>query len=254
MAGRIIGLIIILLGLPLMVSATSSATALYNKGNSLYAEDSFDGAITAYQEARATGLDNAALEYNLGNAYLKNDQLAGAILAYARAQRLSPRDPDIKFNLDFAKSRIRGEVPQVPKSLPAKILDTVAEQTTLNELSLLMSLGWFVLFAGLFMRVLFRSSGARNIAATAIFVGIMIMVLVLPFVSSKAKREVFTETAVIMEQTVDAHSGPGENNAKLFVLYEGMQVIITGREAEWSEVSIPGGLTGWIPRKRAESI
>ena len=74
-----------------------NADDAYTKGN-------YQQAIADYKELLKRGT-SASLYYNLGNAYFRSDSLTQAILAYERASLLSPGDDDIRFNLQFARSK-----------------------------------------------------------------------------------------------------------------------------------------------------
>ena len=46
--------------------------------------------------------------FNWGNALFKSGQLGRAIAVYRRAEALSPRDPDLRANLQFARNSVTG--------------------------------------------------------------------------------------------------------------------------------------------------
>ena len=69
-----------------------------------YAKGNYQQAIKEYQQLLKEGV-SAALYYNLGNAYYRSDNIPQAVLAYERAHLIQPGDKDIRFNLDFARSK-----------------------------------------------------------------------------------------------------------------------------------------------------
>lgn len=69
-----------------------------------YHQGNYQQAISDYKELLGKGV-SPALYYNLGNAYYRSDSLSKAILCYERAYKLSPSDKDIRFNLQFARSK-----------------------------------------------------------------------------------------------------------------------------------------------------
>ncbi|MBR6648598.1 MAG: tetratricopeptide repeat protein, partial [Bacteroidaceae bacterium] len=75
------------------------------QGDSAYAKADYATAIAVYEAILAEGNEAASLYYNLGNAYFKSDEIAKAILNYERALLLDPSDKDIRFNLEFARSK-----------------------------------------------------------------------------------------------------------------------------------------------------
>lgn len=72
--------------------------------DSCYRQGNYQQAISDYKALLRQGV-SSDLYYNLGNAYYRSDSLAQAILNYERAYRLSPSDADVKFNLQFARSK-----------------------------------------------------------------------------------------------------------------------------------------------------
>ena len=69
-----------------------------------YRERNYQQAITDYEHLLKAG-ESASLYYNLGNAYFRTDNVTKAILNYERALLLDPGNRDIRFNLQFAKSK-----------------------------------------------------------------------------------------------------------------------------------------------------
>ena len=59
-------------------------------------------AVQLYESLLARGYGGTALYYNLGNAYLESGDFGQAIANYLRAEEVSPRNQDVKANLDLA--------------------------------------------------------------------------------------------------------------------------------------------------------
>lgn len=53
--------------------------------------------------------------------------------------------------------------------------------------------------------------------------------------------------ATIIEQKTAARSSPDINGTPLFDLYEGLEVLVRQRQGDWTQVTYPGGATGWVP-------
>jgi tetratricopeptide (TPR) repeat protein len=250
---RPLGLFLALLfALPVLAAGTPAQ--IYNSGNALYAAGNYGDAIKAYQEVLNGGTQSADLYYNLGNAYLKAGRLGPAIVAYERALRQRPRDPDLAHNLRYARVQIKGRLPAVERGFWLQVWDQARDSFSLNELVVLLSVGWFLLGGGLAVRILLRQPWLRLAAAIALGAGVGVLVLAGPLFGAKLHKEVLTQPAVILEARTEARSGPGENNAELFQLFEGMKVIVNQCESGYCEVQVPGGLTGWIKAGTFEII
>ena len=105
---KITGYLMLLALMGTSVQATEMTRAFLD-GITHYKENNFVEAISEFSKIAETGVKNSKLFYNLGNAYLKNDDLGHAILWYERALCLTPDDPDLKFNHEYAVSQVRDE-------------------------------------------------------------------------------------------------------------------------------------------------
>ena len=74
----------------------------------------YASAAAAYEKMTQTGPVSAAVYFNLGNAWFKAGQIGRAICAYRRARELAPRDPDVRANLQFARSQPGLGAPALP--------------------------------------------------------------------------------------------------------------------------------------------
>src|SRR5262249_50947196 len=80
----------------------------FDAANKLYEQGKFNEAASAYEKLVQSGQVSAALYFNLGNAFFKAGQVGRAIAEYRRAEQLTPRDPDLRANLQFARKQIQG--------------------------------------------------------------------------------------------------------------------------------------------------
>ena len=82
--------------------------AEFNAANKLYAEGKFAEAASAYEKILQSGAVSPALYFNYGNAEFKSGNLGRAIAAYRQAAQLTPRDAEVRANLDFARNQVQG--------------------------------------------------------------------------------------------------------------------------------------------------
>ena len=80
-----------------------AATDLMAEANARYDREEYSEAIQLYESLVEDGYHDVALFYNLGNAHLGDGDLGRAVLGYLRARELSPRDPDVRTNLELAR-------------------------------------------------------------------------------------------------------------------------------------------------------
>jgi SH3-like domain-containing protein len=60
--------------------------------------------------------------------------------------------------------------------------------------------------------------------------------------------------AVVQEEVVEVLAGPGQNNAALFTVHEGLTLQVRSERQDWIQVSLPNGLNGWIDRRAVELV
>jgi tetratricopeptide (TPR) repeat protein len=80
------------------VSGMSSGQAAVTLGNCAYDHQSWAEAIRHYQEAIASGIDNADVHTDLGNAFRFSGQPEQALNQYTIAQKLNPQHENSLFN------------------------------------------------------------------------------------------------------------------------------------------------------------
>ena len=94
-------------------SARIDAVPTLAEADSAYIQGDYLKAISMYEWFIENQGSNATLYMNLGNCWLKRDEVARAILNYERAYLMDPSDPDIRFNLELARTKTVDKVSQV---------------------------------------------------------------------------------------------------------------------------------------------
>ena len=113
------------------VNSHAAAAAAFDSANRLYEEGKFANAASAYEKLAQSGETSAALYFNLGNALFKSGQIGRAIAAYRTGEQITPRDPDLRANLQFARNQV-----QSPTLSPSRWQRWLG-RLTLNEWTLL---------------------------------------------------------------------------------------------------------------------
>lgn len=55
--------------------------------------------------------------------------------------------------------------------------------------------------------------------------------------------------ATVVADKVSVYSAPDEKSVALFDLYAGLEVVVSSVNQDWVQVTYPGALTGWVPKK-----
>lgn len=212
----------------------------------------FRQAAAAFEALVAAGVHNAALEFNLGNTYFRLGDTGRAIVHYLRARRLAPRDAATNANLDYARERVE------PVLAPA-----AAEQflTRLLFWHYTMSLrfrwlwaifgslaGWGLLAAWL----RWRGGGLLTFAIIGIALGVSNGLSVLVQLHEDATHP----SAVIITgpQTLRSGRGDGYEPVLKQTLGAGVECQIRNERADWAEVELRDGHSGWVPMSALERI
>ncbi len=232
----------------------ASAAALYNRGNDLYQLGQYEKARDAYIKALETGIEAPDLYYNLANAHLRSGDLGRAVAFYLKAERLAPRDLDVKFNLEYARRKVAAKLPDLPQGPFSRAFNAAVGFLSANEWTLVIVCAYWVACISAAVMVLVRSGWLAGAFRVALVAGAAIFILSLPFAGARVKRDFFTTTAVIMADKVAARSGPSDDNAALFDLYEGMEVRVDQCESGWCRVSAKGGFMGWVSSESFEKV
>lgn len=237
----------------LCIPRTSLAVTKQDADNA-YKRGDYQHAIATYKNLLKQG-KSAEIYYNLGNAYFRSDSITMAILAYERASLLSPGDKDIRFNLQFARSKTIDKL--TPES---EVVFTTWYRSLVNFITadtwamisivsiiaalILMLVYLFVpqlawrkvgFFGGLFFIVVFASSTL--------------------FAWSQHKALAGQRGAIVITPSVNVKKTPVKNSEDAFVLHEGTRVDVTDSSMKaWLGIRLADGREGWIPASQLEMI
>jgi hypothetical protein len=223
--------------------------------DSAYIQGDYLTAIGIYESIIENQGVNATLYMNLGNCWLKRDEVAKAILNYERAYLMDPSDPDIRFNLELARTKT------VDKVNPVNQLFIVVWFKKM--LSLLDVDGWAVLTVILFalaiiltgIFLLSRKTGVRKISFSFSAFFLLLSILSFIFATTQMGNIRNRDTAIIMSPSVTVKSTPSSGGTDLFIIHEGRKVkILDSSMKEWVEIRLEDGNTGWVPVNVMEII
>jgi tetratricopeptide (TPR) repeat protein len=238
-----------------LVTPAIAQDEIVARGNQAYQDGDYAAAVEAYEAVEAAGFQSAGLQYNLGNAYFKSGALGRSILHWERASVLAPGDPDIRANLELARSL----TPDAVESLPTFWLFSAASWWVRlfprGILLTVVALSWLALTGGFGIRILARNEGLERAGNwTACVGGVFVLVLG----TNLAIRELgiaAPERAIILVEAVAVRSAPAEDDdLTLFEVREGTRVRIDQRTGGWAEVVLDDGKVGWIPAEVMEAI
>jgi len=225
--------------LPLYAQAALSAAG-FDAANRLYEEGKFAEAVSAYEKLAQSGQVSAAVYFNLGNAYFKSGQIGRAIAAYRAAQQITPRDPDLRANLQFARNQAPG-----PTLSPSRWQRWLA-RLTLNEWTLLAAGAvwlWLLLLAILQWRPALRPALRNYVFSLAVIAALLCAC------DGAALRETrFTRTAIVVIPEATVRYGWLPESRLAFTVHDGAELQVLDQKDEWIQVTAGPGRIGWLRR------
>ena len=241
--------LMILMLMPLSANAITKQNA-----DDEYAKGNYQQAIKDYQEILKTGV-SSEIYYNLGNAYYRTDNMTQALLAYERALQLSPGDNDIRFNLQYARSKTIDKITPETEMFFVTWYNSLVNFTSVDRwantaiVSIVMALLLILVF--LFAPQMWaRKSG---------FYGSAVFLLLFAFANLFAfqqKHELVTKQgAIVIAPTVNVKKTPAASGTDVFVIHEGTRVDITDRGMkQWRGIKLADGREGWLKTSQIEEI
>lgn len=241
--------LMILMLMPLSANAITKQNA-----DDEYAKGNYQQAIKDYQEILKAGV-SSEIYYNLGNAYYRTDNITQALLAYERALQLSPGDNDIRFNLQYARSKTIDKITPETEMFFVTWYNSLVNFTSVDRwaktaiVSIVMALLLILVF--LFAPQLWaRKSG---------FYGSAVFLLLFAFANLFAfqqKHELETKQgAIVIAPTVNVKKTPAASGTDVFVIHEGTRVDITDRGMkQWRGIKLADGREGWLKTSQIEEI
>lgn len=227
--------------------------SLFRDGLAAYQTKAYDKAQDAFGQALAIEPGNTAAMANYALSAFQQGQKGLAIAYFRKALALEPDLSAAKDGLRFAlKSLDVKEIPhriEAYETLRSEILTRAPARVFLALTALfLLAAGWLALgWAGARRRALRSEDVAPPFPMSA--AGCLILAIAGLFLTSVKLYDATLPRGTILGKTVAALSAPAETGVRLFDLHEGFEVLIQDVQKAWVQVTYPGGLTGWIPKK-----
>ena len=223
----------------------------FQQGNELYSNGEFHQAAAEYEMVLQAGYQSPELYFNLGNAYFRDGNLGLAIKNYIKARRLSPRDDDIKANLEFARKYAIDKIELNEQTIILDYISDFFNSFSLTEISWLTAGLYLILIASLFAGVLYKWIPMPTPLLTVI---IVFFVIGATFPGVKLDRDVLNRNGVITTDQIDIKNGPGDDYKTQFTAHAGLVFNIEREESGYYLVNFENRLKGWIDKSAVAEI
>ena len=253
--GAAAALLALLLLLPAQRGLAQPSDSLWTAGVTAYSDGDWAGAVRAWSDLCALGVESPELYCNLGDALFKQDDLSHAILYYERALKLDPSYADARHNLAFAQTQVQDKIEAVPEFF--------LEVWGRKLCWLLPSDTWAALFlfflavtiACVLLFLLRRRVAARRAGFIAGIAALVLTLLCLDFAFWQRSDYRKADSAIVTRPVATVQSAPGRDSAKdLFVLHEGTKVKVLDAVGSWRNIELADGRQGWLSAESLETI
>lgn len=226
-----------------------------NAANQLYLAGHYPEAAQVFEQLISQGITDSTIYYNLGNSYFQMGDLGRAILNYQRAEQLSPRDSDIRANLELARAQA-GLMPpdQAPGPL-SSLASLTRSWLSMNETALLTLGLWFTFSLLMILFLQSRPGRLRSAIRHATWVAFFLVILSIFTLGTRLYSEHRLTEGVIIAPAVSVSASPDEELATDLQLPGGTAVSLIEVRGERAHMALPGrSIDGWVPVESIETL
>lgn len=236
----------------------SEAKSLFHQADTAAAKDP-ESAKALYAQAAmrleriasAGGIRNGKLYYNIGNAYFRKGDLGRAILNYRRAGQYAPNDPNLKQNLEYARSRRLDRIDETQKERIFQTLLFWHYDISAATRSILFAAFYVIFWTGAAVGRFYPRIPKGWLAATAVAA-----LLFFGSLTVEHLQQVRNPAGVILSGEVTARKGDGTTYQTSFKepLHTGTEFTLMENRGDWYQIRLSDGRQCWIPKNAAECL
>ncbi|MBC8096924.1 MAG: tetratricopeptide repeat protein [Akkermansiaceae bacterium] len=212
----------------------------FDAANQLYEQGRFAEAASAYDGLIRSNAVSSTVYFNLGNARFKAGEAGQAIAAYRNAQELSPRDPDLRANLQFVRNQIQG-----PNAQPDRWQSWLG-RLTVNEWTILAAVPFWALL--LLLTAIQLRPRLRATLRGFVWLGGMATVAFTALLISTWQTH-SRPTAIVTTRDAVVRNGPLEESQSTFTVHDGAELKLLDQKNDWVQIGV-GDRIGWLKREQ----
>ena len=229
----------------------AASSSLFTDANAKYQAGDFKSASELYRKLIDAKRPSSAMYYNLGNTALRLNQKGKALVYYERALKASPRDKDLRWNIQILRTTLTDRIEDLSSNPFYTPVERLVHRVTLDE-----PVMWFTgALAVLALLALLNYLFPATLAWTGFFRTTAVLCLTLFLILFAAQWfETKDPHAVILDKEVTAYYGPSDRETKAFVLHEGAEGKVLDESQDWLYLSLKNKNTGWIRKNSCEIV
>jgi hypothetical protein len=226
-----------------------------NAANQLYQAGHYPEAAQVYEGLISQGLTDSTLYYNLGNSYFQMGDLGMAILNYQRAALSSPRDADIRANLELVSAQAGLMPPDLAPGPLFSLANWSRSWLTMNETALLTLGMWFTFSLLLIVYLQTKPGSLRAGIRHTTWIALFLVLLSVFTLGTRLYTERRLTEGVIIAPTVSVSASPDGELTTDLQLPGGTAVSLLEVRGEWAHMALPGrSVEGWVPIESIETL
>lgn len=198
------------------------------------------------------GVRNGKLFYNIGNAYFRLGKLGEAILNYKRAALYVPNDPNLKQNLDFARSMRADKIEKKMREKVFKTLFFIHYDISSRVRLAIFTISFALVWISAILLLLVRVDGLRLVLVIAAVVSALFLTSLVVEAASYYR----TPDGVVIADEVVARKGDADTYQPSFTepLHAGTEFGLLETRPGWWHIELENGARGWIPASGGELV
>ena len=236
----------------LSLSLSQNADSLFQLGNYYYENEQYEKAVKNFEQLEKD-FNHQYLYLNLGNSYYRMGELGNAVWAYEKGHSISPREPDVLYNLNFVRSQVKDRIVPPDNFFLFSLYKAALDKTTILDIIIL---GGFLFLTFSIINLIKSYFLLKDKIEYLLNYSLVLCLLFLMWMSFD-KYWNFSEIneAIVVSTSIDVRSAPiarGEN--VLFRIHEGTKAQITNSESGWFEITLLDGKKGWVSKQYMRKI
>lgn len=248
----------------LFLPFNAKALTVIQQADSAYNAQNYKLALSLYNKVLDTRGGSSQLYYNIGNSHYRLGNIGKAILNYERAHKLNPSNADVKANLEFVNSQIKG-LPEDGSSFLSNIHKNIVSSLAPDSWSETAIIFFFIVLGCVSLYLFSIQTTLRKLG----FFGAIIVffLFVYSFIIAWQVADSYDDhdVAIVVTNNAVMSSNPGtakNKEEKTILIPEGSKVEIIDSLATpsdpvttlWYNVALNNNTHAWIAATDVEQI
>lgn len=242
-----------------VIDLYSRAKEMFREATVLSTTDP-DAAQALYQKSvmryerivKGGNIGNGKLFYNIGNVYFHMKDIGRAILNYRRAEQYIPNDPNLRQNLDYARSIRMDRIGEKQETRILKTLFFWHYDLSTRTRVIIFTFSFSLLWTLAVMRLFIRRSSLLWLLAFTIFISTL-------FAGSLVSETIYlrkVRPGVIISSKVVARKGNSDTYEPSFKdpLHSGTEFTLIEKRENWYQIELSDSRKCWVPEKDIEFV